>query len=67
VTVRSSTPPGVYHLFACADNLKKVDELDENNNRRIGATTVTVTSDAGVWLWRRRAPPSPDLVLRIVD
>jgi subtilase family serine protease len=42
VTVPSSTPLGTYWLIACADDLRKVAELDEGNNCRTSATTVRV-------------------------
>ena len=42
VTVPSATAPGVYRVFACADDLKVVKELSEINNCTIAATSVTV-------------------------
>ena len=41
--VPATMVPGVYFLFACTDDLKKVPESSELNNCKIGASTVTVT------------------------
>jgi hypothetical protein len=42
VTVPASTPLGVYHLFACADDTRKVAEARDDNNcaRALGRVTV---------------------------
>ena len=43
VTVPSATAAGVYHVLACADDLKAVKETVETNNCRAAFTTVQVT------------------------
>jgi hypothetical protein len=42
VTVPSTTTAGTYYLLACADDLKKVSEKNENNNCTASTTQVTV-------------------------
>ncbi|MEQ1759432.1 MAG: CARDB domain-containing protein [Vicinamibacterales bacterium] len=43
VKVPSATPVGVYYVLACADDLLKVIETNENNNCRASAGTLQVT------------------------
>jgi subtilase family serine protease len=42
VTVPVTTPPGVYYLLVCADDLVRRVELDETNNCRAALTTITI-------------------------
>ena len=41
-TVPNATPPGSYHLIACADATKKVTERSEVNNCRTATRRVTI-------------------------
>jgi subtilase family serine protease len=43
LTVPTTTPPGTYHLLACADDLNAITELDETNNCRTATTRMTIT------------------------
>ncbi len=47
VSVPSATPPGTYHLLACADDNANLSETDEANNCRDASTTVLVTAPGG--------------------
>ena len=42
VTMPATTPPGLYTVLACADDLKVVAERDETNNCRASATQVNL-------------------------
>jgi hypothetical protein len=44
VTIPLTTPPGTWHLFLYADDLRKVSELNENNNI-LDAGVITITGD----------------------
>ena len=41
--VPTSTPVGVYSVFACADDTKLIVENSETNNCRIAGTRVSIT------------------------
>jgi hypothetical protein len=43
VTIPVATVPGIYHVLACADDLKAVVEASEANNCRASAGTLVVT------------------------
>jgi subtilase family serine protease len=43
VTIPASTPLGVYHVLACADDTSQVSELNEANNCGASAQTTQVT------------------------
>ena len=42
VTIPLTTPPGTYHLLACADDLQAIAEASELNNCRTAAATIVV-------------------------
>ena len=44
VTIPQTAAPGMYHLLACSDDLKKVPESNEKNNCKASATKVTIGS-----------------------
>ena len=50
VKVAATTPPAIYYLLACADDLRKVRESREGNNCRASVRRIRVL------------PPLPDLV-----
>ena len=44
VTIPPTAAPGMYHLLACSDDLKKVPESNEKNNCTASATRVSIAT-----------------------
>jgi hypothetical protein len=61
VTVPLSTPPGMYYVIACADDLDKLPESNYGNNCRASTTMMRVETPYLFLAWRSNRGPTPAL------